>query len=100
MGDLLHRFPNIVQPYNHYLYRNLQDKDVGVRKTTLTVLTHLCLNDMIKVRGDLCEIALLFNDSNEEIQGLVKQFFYQLNKKDPKIIFNLIPDALTRLSIQ
>lgn len=54
MGDLLHRFPNIVEPYNHYLYRNLQDKDVGVRKTTLTVLTHLCLNDMIKVRSDLC----------------------------------------------
>ena len=67
MGDLLHRFPNIVEPYNHYLYRNLQDKDVGVRKTTLTVLTHLSLNDMIKVRSDLCDIALLFKDGNGEI---------------------------------
>jgi condensin complex subunit 1 len=62
MGDLLHRFPNIVEPYNHFLYRNLQDKDIGVRKTTLTVLTHLSLNDMIKVRSDLCDIALLFKD--------------------------------------
>jgi condensin complex subunit 1 len=65
MGDLLHRFPNIVEPYNHYLYRNLQDKDIGVRKTTLTVLTHLSLNDMIKVRSDLCDIALLFQDECE-----------------------------------
>ena len=29
---------------------------------------------------------------------MVKQFFFELNKKDPKIIFNLIPDALFRFS--
>eukprot|EP00919_Chromeraceae_sp_WS-2016_P018914 GHVR01044928.1.p1 GENE.GHVR01044928.1~~GHVR01044928.1.p1 ORF type:complete len:101 (-),score=1.51 GHVR01044928.1:1876-2178(-) len=64
IGDLLHRFPNIVEPYNRYLYQNLQDKDPKVRKTTLTVLTHLSLNDMIKVKSDMCDIALLFQDTD------------------------------------
>ena len=31
------------------------------------VLTHLILNDMIKVRTELCDFALLFEDSNQRI---------------------------------
>lgn len=61
-GDLLHRFPNIIEPYNKYLYQNLHDNDPKVRKTTLTVITHLCLNDMIKAKSDMCDVALLFQD--------------------------------------
>lgn len=64
IGDLLHRFPNIIEPHSRSLYRNLRDEDPGVRKTTLTVLTHLSLNDIIKVKSDMCEIALLFKDSD------------------------------------
>ena len=62
MGDLLHRFPNIIEPYNKHLYQNLHEKDPRVRKTTLTVITHLSLNDMIKVKSDMCDVALLFQD--------------------------------------
>ena len=98
MGDLLHRFPNVIEPYNRYLYQNLHEEDVRVRKTTLTVITHLSLNDMIKVKSDMCDIALLFQDNNPEIESLVKQFFHEMNKKDPKTLFNLIPDALSRFS--
>jgi len=64
MGDLLHRFPNVIEPYNRYLYQHLHDRDPKVRKTTLTVITHLSLNDMIKVKSDLCDVALLFQDSD------------------------------------
>ena len=53
---------------------------------------------MIKVKEDLCEIALLFGDENSDIESLVKQFFHEMNKKDPKHIFNLIPEALGRFS--
>lgn len=98
MGDLLHRFPNIIEPYNRYLYMNLHEQDPRVRKTTLTVITHLSLNDMIKVKSDMCDIALLFQDPDPEIESLVKQFFNEMNKKDPKVLFNLIPDALSRFS--
>ena len=62
IGDLLHRFPNVIEPYSRFLYQRLHDKDARVRKTTLTVVTHLSLNDMIKVKSDLCEIAALFCD--------------------------------------
>ena len=41
LGDLAFRFPNAVEPYTHLLYARLRDADVGVRKTTLMVLTHL-----------------------------------------------------------
>lgn len=54
---------------------NLHEQDPRVRKTTLTVITHLSLNDMIKVKSDMCDIALLFQDPDPEIEGLVKQFF-------------------------
>jgi condensin complex subunit 1 len=64
MGDLLHRFPNVIEPYNRYLYQNLHERDSRVRKTTLTVITHLSLNDMIKVKSDMCDVALLFQDSD------------------------------------
>ena len=29
---------------------------------------------------------------------MVRQFFHELNKKDPKTLFNLIPNALSRFS--
>ena len=69
------------------------------------VITHLILNDMLKVKlnynqakGDISDVALLFNDSDIKIQGLVKLFFYELQKKDTKIIYNLLPDFIGRLS--
>jgi condensin complex subunit 1 len=49
MGDLLHRHPNVIEPFNHQIYNCLKDNDASVRKTTLMVITHLILNDMLKV---------------------------------------------------
>lgn len=41
----------------------LQDIDISVKKTTLTVITHLALNDMIKIKShNICHIAQLFQD--------------------------------------
>jgi condensin complex subunit 1 len=43
------RFPNEVEPWTPKMYARLHDESVKVRSNTLTVLTHLILNDMIKV---------------------------------------------------
>jgi hypothetical protein len=43
------RFPNTVEPWTPKMYARLHDESVKVRSNTLTVLTHLILNDMIKV---------------------------------------------------
>jgi hypothetical protein len=49
LGDLAFRFPNLIEPWTGQLYGRLRDLDARVRKNTLMVLTHLILNDMIKV---------------------------------------------------
>ena len=53
---------------------------------------------MIKVKGDICDIAALFQDDDPEIESLVRQFFSEVNRKDPKYLFNIIPEALVRFS--
>ena len=35
------------------MYARLSDRDSGVRYNTLMVLTHLILNDMVKVKGQV-----------------------------------------------
>jgi condensin complex subunit 1 len=64
----------------------------------MIVLTHLILNDMIKIKSEICNIALLFEDKSEELQNLAKLFFAEINKKDPKFIYNMLPEAISRLS--
>ena len=49
LGDLLHRHPIILENYGSNLYQCMKDENSGVRKTSLMVITHLFLNDMLKV---------------------------------------------------
>ncbi|KAL4444819.1 hypothetical protein ABPG74_016027 [Tetrahymena malaccensis] len=100
IGDLLHKYPNLVEPYNSKIFAKLHDPDVQVRKTTMMVLTHLILNDMMKIRGEICEVALLLEDEEPKIQNIVKLFLHELHKKDQKIIYNLLPEAIGRMSRQ
>ena len=57
IGDLCFRFPNLVEPWSSHLYDRLQDKNQSVRKNTLMVLTHLILNDMIKMKGQIGQMV-------------------------------------------
>lgn len=43
-------------------------------------------------------MALLLEDKDIKIKNLVKLFFFELHKKDPKIIYNLLPEAIGRMS--
>ena len=45
------------------------------------MLTHLILNDMIKVKGQISEVALILEDSESDIADKAKLFFTQLAKK-------------------
>ena len=42
-----------------------------MRRNTLTVLTHLILNDQVKVKGQISEIALCLSDHDLRIAGKV-----------------------------
>ena len=47
----------------------------------MMVLTHLILNDMIKIRGQISAMALCLEDEDYSIVELAKVFFYELSKK-------------------
>lgn len=60
-----------------------------VKKNTLMVLTHLILNAMIKVKGQLGEMAKCLEDQDLRIQDLAKLFFKELSTKENAIYNNL-----------
>lgn len=97
MGDLCFRFPNLIEPWTPHLYARLRDESPAVRKNTMQVLTHLILNDMVKVKGQISEMAVCLVDHDERIANLAKLFFTELSKKG-NAIYNIMPDMISRLS--
>ena len=107
-SDLACRFPNLLEPWTPYIYARyistvahvnmatssyavstlyrLTDHAPLVRHNALTVLTHLILNDMIKVRGQISSMARCLEDSDTKIADLAKLFFHELAKKVAHIV--------------
>ncbi|XP_067402039.1 condensin complex subunit 1 isoform X1 [Emydura macquarii macquarii] len=96
-GDLAIRFPNLVEPWTPHLYARLRDPCQGVRQTAGLVMTHLILKDMVKVKGQVSEMAALLIDPDKEIVSLARNFFSELSNKG-NAIYNLLPDIISRLS--
>lgn len=57
----------------------------GMRKTCLMVLSHLILNDMMKVKGHIARLALCLRDGDKRIAGLAQVFFHELSRKAFKV---------------
>ncbi|CAH1432213.1 unnamed protein product [Lactuca virosa] len=100
LGDLAVRFPNLLEPWTENMYSRLHDPSVSVRTNAVLVLSHLILNDMMKVKGHINEMAMRLEDENERISNLAKLFFNELSKKGNNPIYNLLPDILGKLSNQ
>ena len=62
------------------------------------VITHLILNDMLKIKGEIVDICMLLDDPDEKIKNQVQLFLHELHSKGQQIIYNLFPNAITRLS--
>ena len=45
------------------------------------VLTHLILNDMMKVKGHIARLALCLQDDDPRIAALAQLFFHELSRK-------------------
>ncbi|XP_046890752.1 condensin complex subunit 1 [Hypomesus transpacificus] len=97
LGDLTVRFPNILEPWTQNLYARLSDENPSVRQTAVTVLTQLVLKDVLKVKGQVSEVAALLLDPETHIASLALNFFNELASKD-NAIYNLLPDIISRLS--
>jgi hypothetical protein len=57
----------------------------GIRKTCLMVLSHLILNDMMKVKGHISRLALCLQDGDPRVAGLAQVFFHELSRKAFKV---------------
>ncbi|NXC77107.1 CND1 protein, partial [Anhinga anhinga] len=101
-GDLAIRFPNLLEPWTSHLYARLRDPCPSVRQTAGLVMTHLILKDMIKVKGQVSEMAALLIDPEEAIMGVAQNFFSELSNKasgcSGNAIYNLLPDIISHLS--
>lgn len=98
LGDMAISFGNLVDENSEKLYAGLNDADLGVKKHTLMVLTHLILNGMIKVKGQLGEMAKCLEDEEERVSDLAKLFFSELATKE-NAVYNNLPDIISHLSI-
>ncbi|TSU88992.1 Condensin complex subunit 1 [Bagarius yarrelli] len=81
LGDLTVRFPNILEPWTPNLYARLCDENASVRLTAITVLTQLVLKDVMKVKGQVSEVAALLLDPEPHIASLAVNFFNELAAK-------------------
>ena len=89
IGDLAVSFATIIDERLNDLYMGLRADDLIVKKNTLMVLTHLILNGMIKVKGQLAEMAKCTEDTQVRVSDLAKLFFHELSTKDNAIYNNL-----------
>ncbi|KAJ7183082.1 non-SMC mitotic condensation complex subunit 1 [Mycena filopes] len=88
LGDVAVSFSSIIDENSDELYKGLSDPNLVVKKNTLMVLTHLILNGMIKVKGQLGEMAKCIEDEDTRISDLAKLFFKELSTKDNAIYNN------------
>ena len=67
----------------------MEDKDTIVRKNALMVLSHLVLNDMIKLTGFAHTLAKCLEDSEPRIVDFAKLFFSEFHAKGVNNMFVL-----------
>ena len=71
---------------------------MAVRRNAITVLTHLILNDMVKVRGHICAMAVCLKDCDLKIVELSQLFFHELAKKVGVCLYKLCIISLCFIS--
>ncbi|TIA70796.1 hypothetical protein E3P91_02896 [Wallemia ichthyophaga] len=98
LGDIAVCFSNLIDENSDKLYAGLSDSEIVVKKNTFMVLTHLILNGMVKVKGQLGEMAKCLDDTEQRISDLAKLFFTELSTKD-NAVYNNLPDIISHLSV-
>lgn len=97
LSDLTFRFPNVIEPWTSHLYSTLHEQNDELRLTAVKMLSHLILHEMIRVKGQISDLALCIVDPNDEIKGITQQFFKEIAHKS-NILYNVLPDIISRLS--
>ncbi|XP_058115877.1 condensin complex subunit 1 [Anopheles ziemanni] len=97
LSDFTFRFPNVIEPWTNHMYSTLHEEDVELRLTAVKMMSHLILHEMIRVKGQISELALCIVDPVKEIRTITEQFFKEIAHKS-NILYNVLPDIISRLS--
>lgn len=97
-GDIIMMYPNLMDQNLNHLFARLHDSSKLVKRNALTVLTHVILNGIVKMRGQMADMTRCLLDSDNCIVNHAKLFFTELSEKDSSIIYNNIHDILGQLN--
>uniref|UniRef100_A0A182QXQ5 Condensin complex subunit 1 n=1 Tax=Anopheles farauti TaxID=69004 RepID=A0A182QXQ5_9DIPT len=97
LSDFTFRFPNVIEPWTKHMYATLHEQDVELRMTAVKMLSHLILHEMIRVKGQISDLAICIVDPVREIRTITEQFFKEIANKS-NILYNVLPDIISRLS--
>lgn len=97
LSDLTFRFPNIIEPWTGHFYSTLHDSNTELRLTAVKMLSHLILHEMIRVKGQIADLAMCIVDADAEIKNITQQFFKEIASKS-NILYNVLPDIISKLS--
>lgn len=81
----------------HSFTHSLIPQSVLVRTNALSVLSHLILNDQIRVKGQIALIVVLLEDPDEHIQTLARVFFAEWSKRGNNPVYNILPECISAL---
>ncbi|KAM3965310.1 LOW QUALITY PROTEIN: CAP-D2 condensin subunit [Aphomia sociella] len=96
-ADLTLRFPNLTQPWTHHIYHILSDEELEVRQCAVKMLSFLVLHEMVRVKGQIADMALCCADKDARVANMTRLFFKQLSQKG-NALYNVMPDIISRLS--
>lgn len=98
IGDLMSRFPNSLEQWTTYIYARLCDHSTVVRYNSLMVLTHMLLNDMVKVKGQIVNVVLCLSDTDERIRDLARLFFLKLAERSLNPLHNQMGEVIATIA--
>lgn len=97
LSDITFRFPNVVQSWTSHIYATLHEPNDEIRMTSVKMLSHLIQHEMIRVKGQISDLAMCIVDKNAQIRQITLEFFKVIAQKS-NILYNVLPDIISRLS--
>lgn len=98
LADLTSRYPNTIEPWQSNFFVLLLEVDDNVRLTALKMLSYVILQAIVRVTGQVSEMATCIVDPNLEISDSAKLFFRSLIGCKELEYYKVMPDIVSRLS--
>lgn len=76
---------------------SLSDEELEVRQCAVKMLSFLVLHEMVRVKGQIADMALCCADKDPRVASMTRLFFKQLSQKG-NALYNVMPDIISRLS--